>query len=53
MLEFRIRKENGVVVWILGQAVPVNSDKGYVGTLTNINKRKQLLGDLLNLRESI
>ena len=51
-LEFRIRRKTGTVVWVLGQATPINGNKGYVGTLTNINKRKKILEELMSLREN-
>jgi len=52
-LEFRLRKENGKIIWVLGQATPINSTSGFVGTITNINKRKKLLNELIALKESV
>lgn len=50
-LEFRLQKPDGKKIWVLGQATPINSKSGFVGTITNINKRKKLLNELLALKE--
>lgn len=52
-LEFRIKKTNGNILWVLGQATPINSKCGYVGTITNINKRKKLLNEFIALKEAV
>jgi len=52
-LEFRIKKSDGKIIWVLGQATPVNSKSGYVGTITNINKRKKLINELIALKEAV
>lgn len=52
VLEFRIKNTNGKITWVLGQATPLNNGvgKGFVGTITNINKRKKLLDELIKMR---
>ena len=51
VLEYRVEHKNKRVVWILGQATPINgTSKGYVGTITNINKRKTLLNELVQMK---
>jgi len=50
-LEFRFKKTNGEIIWVLGQATPINTTNGFVGTITNINKRKKLVSELLALKE--
>jgi len=50
-LEFRFRSKDKQVTWVLGQAAKINGGgKGYVGTLTNISKKKQLLDELMTIR---
>lgn len=51
-LEFRVKKLSGKTIWVLGQATPINSKNGFVGTITNINRRKKLLNELLALKEA-
>jgi PAS domain S-box-containing protein len=51
VMEYRIIN-NSKIIWVLGQATPIKKGSGFVGTLTNINKRKTLLSELLTLRES-
>ena len=52
-LEFRFRTKNGKVTWVLGQALRINGGgKGLVGTITNINKRKNILSELRTMKET-
>jgi len=51
-MEFRIvRKEDHKVIWVLAQSSFKNNS--FVGTLTNINKRKQLIEAFNNLKTGI
>ena len=50
--EFRITNVEGKHIWVLGQSIPINAKNGFVGTITNINKRKKLLKELLELKEN-
>lgn len=51
ILEFRIKTPKGKIIWVLGQANQVNGGgKGYVGTVTDITDRKELLPQLLELK---
>lgn len=44
-LEYRFQQPNGTVIWVFGQAVAEfdlgGQITGYIGTITNINQRKQ------------
>lgn len=51
IFEYRIINGDNII-WVLGQATPINnSRKGFVGTITNINKRKKLLDELIEIQE--
>ena len=43
--EYRFQRPDGKITWVVGQAVPERSEsgdmKGYVGTITDINERKE------------
>lgn len=52
-LEYRFQRPDGTVTWVYGQAVAEKNDMGaiggYVGTVTDINARKQAEQQLHNL----
>lgn len=52
-IEFRLSQKGGKIIWVLGQATPINGNSGFVGSFTNINKRKKILNELMSLRESV
>ena len=49
--EFRLINLKGDNIWVLAQATPIDNSHGFVGTITNINKRKKLLNEFLALKE--
>ena len=54
--EFRLRRNTGSPVWVFMQAVPVPDDanvRGYVGTVTDITRRKQAEQDLARHRDRL
>jgi two-component system, cell cycle sensor histidine kinase and response regulator CckA len=48
-LEFRFRKPDGAIVWVLCQALPEGgiAGLGYIGTVTDITEKKQLEAQFL------
>lgn len=54
--EFRLRRLLGNPVWVFMQAVPIADDagaRGYVGTVTDITRRKQAEQDLARHRDRL
>jgi PAS domain S-box-containing protein len=55
--EYRFLRPDGVVSWVIGQAVAEMGDageiKGYVGTITDISDRKQAELDLLCVTQAV
>jgi len=52
-LEFRFKRPDGRITWLLGQASRINGGgKGYVGTITDITNRKEVLPQLIKLKNS-
>jgi PAS domain S-box-containing protein len=48
-LEFRVKNDKDSL-WVLIQATPLLNGDGFVGTLTNINKRKTILNELMQIK---
>ncbi len=52
--EYRFLHKDGSIVWVIGNAVPelINNEvKGYIGTITDITKIKQIETDLILAKE--
>ena len=53
-LEYRFQNPNGRITWVLGQATLVNGGgNGHVGTITDITSKKEVLPQLIELRNSV
>lgn len=52
-IEYRFKTPDDIVTWVIGQARPVNHKQGYVGTVTNITSRKELLPKLIELKAEL
>lgn len=51
-LEYRLINSDGEIIWVLGQARTVNGGhKGYVGTCTDITIKKEVLPQLIELKQ--
>jgi PAS domain S-box-containing protein len=52
--EYRFKKSDGTFAWVYGQATAVHDEQGeltgYVGTITDINERKQAEQELLDYK---
>lgn len=51
--EYRFLREDGTIIWVIGNAVPEwnnNNINGYIGTITDITKIKQFEMDLLQAK---
>lgn len=51
--EYRFKRPDGTVVWVLGQAVPEYDDAGefvgFIGSITDITERKRLENEILSI----
>ena len=53
--EYRFLRPDGSVVWVMGNSTPQFNDSGeligYIGTITDITEKKNMLKDLLDAKE--